>query len=118
MYGTYTLIDKTLKKIVDFSLVQVSEVFSRNAMENEGCQRSINKVSGQGIKFRSLKKDRHTQIKGEMRERNPQIVHEYDAWHLLKPVLETKAFNFIRHLMDDVMSSPSYHCTNSKAKQG
>ena len=75
-YGTYTLMDE---KIVDFSLVQVSEVSSSNAMENEGCQRSINKVTSQGIKIRSLTTDRHTQITAELRKKYPQIVHQYDV---------------------------------------
>ncbi|XP_046863220.1 uncharacterized protein LOC124456963 [Xenia sp. Carnegie-2017] len=34
-YGTYTLMEENSGKIVDFSLIQVSEVSSSNAMENE-----------------------------------------------------------------------------------
>ena len=42
LYGTYSLMDENSGKIVDFSLVHVGEVSSSNAMENEGCQRSLN----------------------------------------------------------------------------
>lgn len=83
-YGTYSLMDETSGKIVDFSLVQVSEVSSSNAMENEGCQRSLNKVIDQNIKVRSLTTDRHTQITSEMRKKYPSIIHQYDVWHLSK----------------------------------
>jgi hypothetical protein len=54
--------DEDSGKIIDFSLVQVSEVSSSNAMENEGCQRSLNKVLDQNVHVRSLSTDRHTQI--------------------------------------------------------
>ena len=43
-YGTYTLMEESSKKIVQFSLVQVSEVSSSNAMEYEGCKRSLDMV--------------------------------------------------------------------------
>ena len=35
-YGTYTMIDQHSDKIIDFQIVQVSEVSSSNAMEREG----------------------------------------------------------------------------------
>ena len=83
-YGTYTLMDETSGKIVDFSLVHVSEVLSSNAMENEGCQRSLKKVISKKIKVRCLTTDRHTQITSEMRKKYPTIIHQYDVWHLSK----------------------------------
>ena len=74
--------DEDSGKIIDFSLVQVSEVSSSNAMENEGCQRSLNKVIDQNVHIRSLSTDRHTQITSEMRKKYPSIIHQYDVWHL------------------------------------
>ena len=53
---------KIQKKIVDFSLVHVGEVSSSNAMENEGCQGSLNHLLRKKIKIRSLTTDRHTQL--------------------------------------------------------
>lgn len=41
-YGTYTLMEESTGKIFDFHLVQVTEVTSSNAMEAEGCKRSLN----------------------------------------------------------------------------
>ena len=83
-YGTYSLMDEATGNIVDFSLVQVSEVTSSNAMENEGCQRSLNKVLSQDVNIRSLATDRHTTITAERRKKFPSIIHQYDVWHLSK----------------------------------
>ena len=83
-YGTYTLMDESSEKIVDFSLVHVREVSSSNAMENEGCQRSLNKVLKKKVKIRSLTTDRHTQITSELKKKYPAIIHQYDVWHLSK----------------------------------
>ena len=83
-YGTYSLMDEATGNIIDFSLVQVSEVSSSNAMENEGCQRSLNKVISQNVKIRSFATDRHSTITAEMRKKYPSIIHQYDVWHLSK----------------------------------
>ena len=76
--------DEAFENIIDFSLVQVSEISSSNAMENECCQRSLNKVISQNIKVRSFATDRQTTITGEMRKKYPSIIHQYDVWYLSK----------------------------------
>lgn len=43
-YGTYTMIDRQTDKIVDFHVVQVTEVNSSNAMEREGFKRCMNHI--------------------------------------------------------------------------
>ena len=53
-YGTYSLMDEASGNIIDFSLVQVSEVSSSNAIENEGCQSYQPKCKDQIICNRSL----------------------------------------------------------------
>ncbi|XP_046863251.1 uncharacterized protein LOC124456997 [Xenia sp. Carnegie-2017] len=83
-YGTYTLMDESSGKILDFSLVHVSEVSSSYAMENEGCQRSLNKLINQDVKIRSLTTDRHVQITSELKKKYPSIIHQFDVWHLSK----------------------------------
>ena len=83
-YGTYSLMDEATVHIIDFSLVQVSEASSSSAMENEGCQRSLNKFMDQNVKIRSLATDRHITITAEMRKKYSSIIHQYDVWHLSK----------------------------------
>lgn len=43
-YGTYTMIDQQTDKIVDFHVVQVSEVNNSNAMEREGFKRCMDNI--------------------------------------------------------------------------
>ena len=60
-YGTYTLMDKKSNLIVKFSLMQVTEVSSSNAMEYEGCKRSLNSVVKKKVPIRCLTTDRTQQ---------------------------------------------------------
>lgn len=83
-YGTYTLMDEKSNLIVEFSLVQVTEVSSSNAMEYEGCKRSLNSVIKKKVPIRCLTTDRHTTITAKMRTVFPTINHQYDVWHLSK----------------------------------
>ena len=83
-YGTYTLMDEKTKLIVDFNIVQVTEVTSSNAMEYEGCKRTLNATIKKKVPIRCLTTDRHTTITAKMRTNYAKIVHQYDVWHLSK----------------------------------
>ena len=85
-YGTYSLLDESSGKVIDFSLVQVTEVSSSNAMEYEGCKRSLKKLIAQKIPVRCLTTDKHVTITARMRTEFPKIIHQYDVWHLSKSV--------------------------------
>ena len=61
-YGTYTLMDEKTNFIIEFSVVQVTEVSSSNAMEYEGFKRTLNSIIKKKIPIRCLTKDRHTTI--------------------------------------------------------
>ena len=43
-YGTYTVINEETGKVIAFSVIQVSEVTSLNAMEFNGCKRTLNSL--------------------------------------------------------------------------
>ena len=81
-YGTYTLMDEKTNLIIEFSVVQVTEVTSSNAMEYEGCKRALNSINKKKIPIRCLTTDRHTTITAKMRTNYSHIVHQYDVWHL------------------------------------
>ena len=89
-YGTYTLMDEKTNLIIEFSLVQVTEVTSSNAMEYEGCKRTLNSIIKKKIPIRCLTTDRHTTITAKMRTNYSNIVHQYDVWHLSKWVVTKK----------------------------
>ena len=83
-YGTYTVMDEKTNLIIEFSVVQVTEVSSSNAMEYEGCKRTLNSIIKKKIPIRCLTTDRHTTITAKMRTNYSGIVHQYDVWHLSK----------------------------------
>ena len=85
-YGTYSLMDESSGKVVDFSLVQVTEVSSSNAMEYKGCKRSLKKLIKNKIPVRCLTTDHHVTITARMKSDFPKIKHQYDVWHLSKSV--------------------------------
>lgn len=87
-YGTYTVMDESTDKVLDFKVVQVTEVSSSNAMETEGCNRVLNNLKSKGIKVRCLTTDRHTTITAEMRKKHSEMTHQYDLWHLSKRVVK------------------------------
>uniref|UniRef100_A0A8C5PIH0 Uncharacterized protein n=1 Tax=Leptobrachium leishanense TaxID=445787 RepID=A0A8C5PIH0_9ANUR len=83
-YCTYTFIDYNTKKILDFSLIQVSEATSSVAMEKQAFTRCIDKLIADGLIIRIIATDRHVCIRKVMRERYPQINHQFDIWHYCK----------------------------------
>ena len=87
-YGTYTLMDDDSGKVVAFSVVQVSEVTSSNAMEKEGFQRCIKSLQDDRVQIDRIATDRHVSISSFMNKEHPQINHQYDVWHLSKWVVK------------------------------
>lgn len=57
-YGTYSLMEMTTEKIVDFSLVQVSEVANANFMDKEGLKRCLERLETGGQVIEMLATDR------------------------------------------------------------
>ena len=87
-YGTYTLMDDDSGKVVAFSVVQVSEVTSSNAMEKEGFKRCIESLEGDRVEIDRIATDRHVSISSFMNKERAQINHQYDVWHLSKWVVK------------------------------
>ena len=80
------MIDQITDKIVDYQIVQVSEVTSSNAMEREGFQRCMEHIQGKGAKVKVFATDRHVSIKSDMKRNYPDVDHQFDVWHLAKSV--------------------------------
>ena len=91
-YGTYTMIDQETDKIVDFSVVQVSEVNNSNAMEREGFKRCMDNIkAGGGGQIKVVATDRHVGIRADIKRQYPEVEHQFDVWHLSKSI--TKKLN-------------------------
>ena len=87
-YGTYTLMDDDTGDVVAFSVVQVSEVTSSNAMEKEGFSRCIELLERNDVTISRIATDRHVTISSCMNKDHPHINHQYDVWHLSKWVVK------------------------------
>ena len=85
-YGTYTMIDQQTDKIVDFHVVQVTEVNNSNAMEREGFKRCMNHIQDNGGQIEVVATDRHVGIRADMKRNFPEIDHQVDVWHLAKSI--------------------------------
>jgi len=80
------MIDKSSDRIVDFQIVQVSEVTSSNAMEREGFKSGMENIQSKGAKAKVVAIDRHVSIKSDMKRVYPNVDHLFDEWYLGKCV--------------------------------
>ena len=78
------MIDQNSDKIVDFQIVQVTEVTSSNAMEREGFKRCMDSIQGKGAHVNVVATDTHVSIKSDMKKNYPDVNHQFDVWHLAK----------------------------------
>ncbi|KAG0409796.1 hypothetical protein HPB47_013085 [Ixodes persulcatus] len=83
-YGTYSLMEMNVKRIIHFELVQSTEVKSSSHMEKEGLRRYLDSMLSQGLIIGMLVTDRHIGVKAMMKTDYPDSKHRFDAWHLAK----------------------------------
>ena len=62
------MLDQKSDKIVNFHIVQVSEVSSSNAKETEGFKRCMENIQGKGAQVKVVATDRHVGIKSDMKK--------------------------------------------------
>lgn len=88
-FMTYSLHEARLDKIIHAVQIEVGEteaVRTSVQMEKEGLIRSLAFLKQCDIKVRSLTTDRHPGIKKHMREKEPNIAHHFDVWHVAKGI--------------------------------
>ena len=85
-YGTYSIVDTVSSKVLDFSLVQVTEVKTSNAMELEGLKRCLDHLKEEKVVISKLATDRHVKVRAHMKKERSTIKHNFDVWHLAKSV--------------------------------
>ena len=71
--------------MLDFSLVQVTEVKNSNAVELEGLKRCLDHLQEEQVVIK-LATDRHVQVRAHTKRERPQIKDNFDVWHLAKSV--------------------------------
>uniref|UniRef100_A0A8C5FQL9 Uncharacterized protein n=1 Tax=Gadus morhua TaxID=8049 RepID=A0A8C5FQL9_GADMO len=77
-YGSYSLIEDRVNKVVDVQLVQSSEVPNSSRCELEGLKRSVGLLRGNDLHLATLITDRHRQLIPEGTQ------HYFDVWHIAK----------------------------------
>lgn len=85
-YCTYTFLDTQSSKVVDFSVVSVTQVKNSNAMELKGFKGTLKNILDNRVQVSTISTDRHTQIVKEMKVNHSDISHEFDPWHVAKSV--------------------------------
>ncbi|XP_010793701.1 uncharacterized protein isoform X1 [Notothenia coriiceps] len=85
-YGTYSLIEDRINKVLDLQLVQSSEVPSSTWCELEGLKRSIDFLKEQHMQVSALITDRNRQVAKWVREElcPGGTTHFFDIWHIGK----------------------------------
>ena len=85
-YGTYTLMDSNINKIVDFHVVSVGTVENSSRMEKKGLEKLLSKLANMGVRISTLTTDRHVQIRSFLKNEHPEIIHQFDIWHFGKSI--------------------------------
>ncbi|XP_042147490.1 uncharacterized protein LOC8027075 [Ixodes scapularis] len=85
-FGTYTLLETSVNRILHTELVKSTEVSSSNRMETEGMERSLNFLCAQDMTVDTLVTDRHSEGKASLKRNHPGIKHRFDVWHVAKGV--------------------------------
>ena len=86
-YGTYTMMTEE-GKVATFSLVQVTEVSSSNAMEKEGFERCFKEITDGGVVVKRVTTDRHPSIACAMDKEHKTTTHQFDVWHVAKSIVK------------------------------
>ncbi|XP_070567634.1 uncharacterized protein [Ptychodera flava] len=85
-YGSYSVIEQRLNKVLDIQLVQSNEVPNSAWCEHEGLKRTIAFLIESGLEVSTIISDRHRQNAKWIRDELPDTKHYYDVWHVAKGI--------------------------------
>ncbi|CAN7988425.1 unnamed protein product, partial [Ixodes pacificus] len=86
LYGTYSLLETTVNRIIHLELVKSTEVKSSCHMELEGLDRSLTYFAKEDLTVEVIVTDRHMQVSAYMKREHPLIQHRFDLWHVNKGI--------------------------------
>ena len=75
-YCTYSLMDTATDLILDYKLIQSSEIGSSVAMKKEGLRRSLNYLLEQDVSIITIATDRHRGVGALMKSGYSHISHQ------------------------------------------
>jgi len=87
-YTSYAIMDMKTSLIIDQQLVSLAddEITSSVAMETEALDKCLDFLTSCGLKIHRLATDRHIGVQSLMKQKYPEIEHQFDIWHLSKNV--------------------------------
>ncbi|KAM7290454.1 hypothetical protein ISCGN_027080 [Ixodes scapularis] len=83
-YGTYTVVDVLMNKVLHVETVQSNETKGSWAMELKGLKKTLVICEANGLTVRGIMTDRLSMIKSFLAKFYPQIWHMFDCWHVAK----------------------------------
>ena len=66
-FGTYSILDTETSKVIEFSLVQATEMKNSNGMELEDFKRCLDHLQEEWVVISKLATDRHVQVPEHMK---------------------------------------------------
>ena len=124
-YGSYTVMEMRLNKVVDIQLVQSNEVGGSFHMELEGLKRTIQLLWQNDLVPSVIISDRHVSIQKWIRENLPDTTHYYDVWHVAKGVTKKmeqlanqKDCDVVREWIRSVSNHLYYSAASSEGESG
>ena len=86
-YFTYSFMDPKSNQIIDFILINVGTVANSVVMEKIGFVNLLQRMEKEhNLTIRSITTDRHRQIRCYLEKHRPDIVHQFDIWHVHKSI--------------------------------
>eukprot|EP00079_Xenopus_tropicalis_P018460 XP_004920185.1 PREDICTED: uncharacterized protein LOC100495994 [Xenopus tropicalis] len=87
-YCTYTMMDITTKKIVDFTIEQVCPGKTSGQTETIAFAKCLLRLEKKGVDIKVLATDRHSSIRKFMQTKSDTINHQLDVWHICKGLVK------------------------------
>ncbi|XP_040177724.1 uncharacterized protein LOC120909984 [Rana temporaria] len=85
-YCTYTFMDAETDKIIDFQVEQLQAGRTSVSLEKIAFVKALERVLSDGVNVKIIATDRHVSIRKIIREKYPEIRHEFDVWHVAKSI--------------------------------
>ncbi|KAG0444904.1 hypothetical protein HPB47_013245 [Ixodes persulcatus] len=86
LYGTYSLLETSLNRIIHLELIKSTEVKSSCHMELEGLTRAFLHLEELGLTVEVIVTDRHVQVSAYMKRQHLLVQHRFDLWHVSKGI--------------------------------
>ena len=85
-FGTYSLMRSDNSEILDFFIAHVRNAGNSQRMEEYAFKKVVDALIDVGISIASITTDRHKSIRKILREKYPEILHQFDIWHFAKNI--------------------------------